>query len=89
MVLYASAATRRTVSVERSLMRLTDAYRETRSPRSSNGLWVEAAFLVFTFFVIVPSIAAAIGYAAWKGKPKNFDREMYWTAFACVSMSRS
>jgi membrane protease YdiL (CAAX protease family) len=51
----------------------------------NNGLWVEAALLIFTFFVIVPSIAAAIGYAAWKGKPKNFDREMYWTAFAAAT----
>jgi hypothetical protein len=25
---------------------------------SNNGLWVEPAFLIFTFFVIVPSIAA-------------------------------
>jgi len=49
---------------------------------STIGLWVEAALLIFTFFVVVPSIAAAIGYAAWKGKPKNFDRQMYWTAFA-------
>ena len=52
---------------------------------SNNGLWVEAAFFIFTFFVIVPSIAAAIGYAAWKGKPKNFDCEMYWTAFAAAT----
>jgi hypothetical protein len=29
-------------------------------------------------------ISAAIGYAAWKGKPKRFDREMYWTAFVSV-----
>ena len=32
-------------------------------------------------FVGIPSIAAAIGYAAWKGRPKNFNREMYWTLF--------
>jgi len=24
------------------------------------------------------------GYAAWKGWPKNFNREMYWTAFAAA-----
>jgi hypothetical protein len=50
------------------------------------GLWVEAGLLIFTFFVVVPSIAAAIGYAAWKGKPKTFDREMYWTAFAAATI---
>jgi hypothetical protein len=52
---------------------------------SDTGLWVEAGLVIFTFFVVVPSIAAAIGYAAWKGKPKNFDREMYWTAFATAT----
>ena len=51
---------------------------------SEAGLWVEAGLLLLTFFVLVPSIAAAIGYAAWKGKPKNFNREMYWTAFAAA-----
>jgi hypothetical protein len=50
--------------------------------RLGTGLWAEAALLLFAFFVVVPVIAAAIGYAAWKGKPKNFSREMYWTAFA-------
>src|SRR5215469_11303368 len=52
---------------------------------SDTGLWIEAGLLIFTFFIVVPSIAAAIGYAAWKGKPKNFDREMYWTAFAAAT----
>jgi hypothetical protein len=33
---------------------------------------VEAALLLFTFFIVVPSIAAAIGYAAWKGRPEEF-----------------
>jgi hypothetical protein len=42
---------------------------------------LELALLGFTFFVLVPGIAATIGYAAWMGKPKSFDREMYWTAF--------
>jgi hypothetical protein len=54
---------------------------------SKTAIWLEAALLLFTFFVIVPSIAAAIGYAAWKGKPKNFSREMYWTAFAVAGRS--
>ena len=42
---------------------------------------MELGFILFAFFAIAPSVAAAIGYAAWKGKPKSFDREMYWTAF--------
>jgi len=44
-------------------------------------MWVEAAILLFAFFVVVPAIAAAIGYYAWTGKPKNWDRSTYWTAF--------
>jgi hypothetical protein len=55
-----------------------------RAMHSEAGLWFEAGLLIFTFFVVVPSIAAVIGYAAWKGKPKNFNREMYWTAFAAA-----
>jgi surface polysaccharide O-acyltransferase-like enzyme len=51
---------------------------------SQVGIAAEAGLLILTFFVFVPSIAAAIGYAAWKGWPKNFDREMYWTAFAAA-----
>jgi hypothetical protein len=55
---------------------------------SKAGLWIEAGLLLFTFFVVVPSIAAAIAYAAWKGIPKNFNREMYGMAFfATVSAS--
>jgi hypothetical protein len=34
--------------------------------------------------VMVPSIAAAIGYAAWSGIPRNFNREMYFTAFVLI-----
>jgi hypothetical protein len=41
---------------------------------SDTGLWIEAALLIFTFFVVAPTIAAAIGYAAWKGKPTNVAR---------------
>jgi hypothetical protein len=48
---------------------------------TSVGASVELGFILITFFVIAPCIAATIGYAAWKGKPKSFDREMYWTAF--------
>jgi uncharacterized membrane protein len=45
------------------------------------GLWVELGFILLTLFVVAPSMAAVIAYAAWKGWPKSFDREMYWTAF--------
>jgi hypothetical protein len=58
----------------------------TISPEAS--LMIEAGLLLFAFFVVVPSIAALIGYLAWKGKPKNFGRDMYWTAFiAAVAAS--
>ncbi len=44
--------------------------------------------LLFTLFVATPSIAAAIGYAAWKGRPKSFDRESYVLGFvACILAS--
>ena len=33
------------------------------------------------FCVCIPTIAAVIAYAAFKGRPRNFSREMYWTAF--------
>lgn len=49
---------------------------------SNAGVGVELGFILFTFAVLIPSIATAIGYAAWKGWPNSFDREMYWTAFA-------
>lgn len=45
-------------------------------------IWVEAPLFLLVFFVVVPAIAAVIGYAAWRGKPKNWDRSTYWTAFA-------
>jgi hypothetical protein len=44
----------------------------------------EAAFIVLAFFVLAPTVAAVIGYRASNGKPKNFDREMYWTAFVAI-----
>ena len=55
-----------------------------RAMHSDTGLWFGAGFFIFCFFIVVPSIAAAIGYDAWKGKPSNFDREMFWTAFAAA-----
>jgi hypothetical protein len=51
---------------------------------SETALWLIDGLLLFVLFVVAPSIAAVIGYAAWKGKPKNFEREMYWTAFVAL-----
>jgi hypothetical protein len=51
---------------------------------SKTTLWLIDGLLLFVLFVVAPSIAAVIGYAAWKGKPKNFEREMYWTAFVAL-----
>lgn len=55
-----------------------------RAMSSETSLWVAGSLIFISFLVVVPAIAAAIGYAAWNGKPKDFDREMYWTAFAAA-----
>ena len=44
----------------------------------------EAVFVVLAFFVMAPTVAVLIGYRASRGKPKSFDREMYWIAFVAV-----
>jgi hypothetical protein len=44
----------------------------------------EAVFVVLAFFVMAPTVAAVIGYRAYTGKPKSFNREMYWTAFVAI-----
>jgi uncharacterized membrane protein len=54
---------------------------------SNVGLWIEAGMYLFAFFIIIPLIAGVIGLAAWRGKPKNFSRELYWTAFASAVVS--
>ena len=48
---------------------------------SRAALWIVDGLLLFSLFVVAPAIAAAIGYAARNGKPKRFDREMFWMAF--------
>ena len=50
-------------------------------------IWVEAALLFLAFCVVAPAIASVIGYAAWRGRPKNWDRSMYGTVFAILIMS--
>jgi uncharacterized membrane protein len=45
-------------------------------------IWLEAALFLLAFFVVAPAKAAVIGYPAWRGKTKNWDRSMCWTAFA-------
>ena len=45
-------------------------------PKLSFEVWYSLSLLLFACVVI---IAAGIAYAAWKGWPKNFSREMYWT----------
>jgi NhaP-type Na+/H+ or K+/H+ antiporter len=34
------------------------------------------------FFLVVPLVVAGIAYAAWRGKPRSWDRSMFFTAFA-------
>jgi hypothetical protein len=40
-------------------------------------LWIIDGLLLLILFVGVPAIAVAIGYAAWKGKPRSFDRQTF------------
>jgi len=44
----------------------------------------EIVFVVVAFFVMAPTVATVIAYRAYRGKPKSFDREMYWTAFVAI-----
>jgi len=44
----------------------------------------EAAFVVLSFFVMAPAVAAVIGYRASKGIPKSFNGAMYWTSFVAI-----
>lgn len=50
-------------------------------------VWVGTAIFLVGFFVVVPAVAVAIGRAAWVGKPKNWDRSMYWTGFVASGVA--
>jgi EamA domain-containing membrane protein RarD len=44
------------------------------------------ALELLTMFIGIPAIVVVIAIAASKGKPQNFDREMYWTLFAAAGI---
>ena len=46
-------------------------------------LWLTEAMVVLTFFVVGPVLAIAIAYAAWRGKPNNFNPERH--GMMCVA----
>jgi hypothetical protein len=51
-------------------------------------LWIVDGFVLFTLLVVAPSMSIAIAHAAWKGKPRTFDREKYFASFvACLAAS--
>ena len=46
-------------------------------------LWLTGAIELLTFFFVGPVLAIAIAYAAWRGKPNNFNPERY--GMVCVA----
>ena len=40
-------------------------------------LWLTGAMQLVTIFVVGPAIAIVIAYAAWRGKPQNFNPRRY------------
>jgi len=44
-------------------------------------LWIEDAILFFALSIAAPALAVFVGYAAWLGKPRNWDRSRYWAVF--------
>jgi hypothetical protein len=46
-------------------------------------LWLAGVIQLLTFFVVGPVLAIAIGYAAWRGKPKDFNPKRY--GIVCVT----
>ena len=53
---------------------------------SQTALRIVDGLLLLTLFVGTPTIAAAIGYAAWKGKPKTFNRDTFVLGFIATLM---
>jgi hypothetical protein len=53
---------------------------------SQTALRIVDGFLLLTIFVGTPTAAAAIGYAAWKGRPKTFSRDTFVLAFVATLM---
>jgi hypothetical protein len=49
-------------------------------------LQIVSVLELLTIFVGIPAIVVVIAIAASKGKPRNFDREMYWTSFAAAGI---
>ncbi len=54
-------------------------------PMNPDYLWLTGAMQLLTFFVVGPVLAIAIAYAAWRGKPRNFNHRRYGTV--CVASS--
>ena len=48
-----------------------------------NYLWLTEAIELLSFLVLMPAIAIAIAYAAWRGKPQNASPKQYGTV--CVA----
>ena len=40
-------------------------------------LWLTGTIELLTFFVVAPLLSIVIAYAAWRGKPRNFNSERY------------
>ena len=53
---------------------------------SQTALRIVDGFLLLTLFVGTPTIAVTIGYAAWKGRPKTFNRDTFVLAFLATVM---
>ena len=53
---------------------------------SQTALRIVDGLLLLTLFVGTPTIAAAIGYAAWKGRPKTFNRDTFVLGFIATLM---
>ena len=45
------------------------------------------SYVFLVMLAIMPFIAGAVAYAAWKGLPKNFSKEMYWTVFVVAEVA--